>query len=250
MWKSQGDMSGLYAECSKTSQRNVFKVLWDSCVTYGRALSCRRITPCVRRPGRLFFTAFRSFVRVQQYCVELIVHPWGRNSIKSGSWQSKKNESITFCSVIVAFDFHGEGDELCFHSLHTRFLVFGCVVVAPGLVSRNDMIQKCRILLITDQVLETEVHSSFLMIKGQVFWYHAAYTLLYPKCWSIIVWTIPLLRLSSWLISRVVTLWLAWMDHFINGGSVIIGDHFVCLARSRQIWCRLPPFTENFTAFV
>ena len=55
--------------------------------------------------------------------------------------------------------------------LHTRFLEFGCVVVAPGLVVRKETFQKCGILLITDQVLETVVHSLFLMIKGQVFWY-------------------------------------------------------------------------------
>ena len=107
----------LYGVCSKTSQRNLFKVLrvfWETC---GWALSCRRITPCVRRPSRLFFIAFRSFVRVLQYCAELIVLPWGRNSIKSGPRQSKKNESITFRAVIVAFDFRGGGDELCFHCI-------------------------------------------------------------------------------------------------------------------------------------
>ena len=55
--------------------------------------------------------------------------------------------------------------------LHTRFLGFRCVVVAPGLVAPNGTIQKCGILLKTDQVLETEANSSFLMIKGQMFWY-------------------------------------------------------------------------------
>ena len=45
--------------------------------------------------------------------------------------------------------------------LHTHFLGFGYVVVAPGLVVRNDKIQKRRILLITDQVQETEALRRF-----------------------------------------------------------------------------------------
>ena len=108
------DYTGWY---SKTSQWNAFKVFWDSWETCGRALPYRRITFSVRWPGCLFLIAFCSFVRLLQYCAELIVLPWSRNSIKSCPRQSKKNESITFRAVIVAFDFRGDGDELCFHCI-------------------------------------------------------------------------------------------------------------------------------------
>ena len=65
--------------------------------------------------------------------------------------------------------------------LHTRFLGFGCVVVVSGLVACNDTMLKCRILLITDQVLETEAHSSFLLIRDHVFWYPCRTHLAIPQ---------------------------------------------------------------------
>lgn len=33
---------------------------------------------------QLVFIAFRSFVKILEYCVEMVVIPWGRKSIKSG----------------------------------------------------------------------------------------------------------------------------------------------------------------------
>ncbi|GBN76881.1 hypothetical protein AVEN_128781-1 [Araneus ventricosus] len=127
--------------------------------------------------------------------------------------------------------------------LHTRFLGFGCVVVTPGLVSRNDAFQKCGILLITHQVLETEAHSLFLMIKGKVLWYPISthFTVLQMlvndgvNCFLTQVEIVTDVTGPNSSISS---------NHFINGGNRVVGDHDVCLARCGQIRYRLPPFTK------
>ena len=106
--------------------------------------------------------------------------------------------------------------------LHTHFLGLRCVVVVPDLFARSDTIKKCGILLITDQVLETETHSSCRT--------HFA---------------VPQMLVDSG-VNRSCTQVefvtdftgrnpLISLDHFINGGNGIIGDHFVCLVQSRHI---------------
>ena len=114
--------------------------------------------------------------------------------------------------------------------LHTCFLGFGYVVVAPCLAARND-IQKCRILLITDQMLETEAHSSFLMIKSQVFWYpyHSHFAVPQILVDNGVNHSFTQVEFVTDFMGRNPSISLI---HFINGGNGIIGDHFVCLARS------------------
>ena len=104
--------------------------------------------------------------------------------------------------------------------------------MAPGFVTRNNTIKKCRILLITDKVLETEAHSSFLMNKGQVFWYLCRTHFAEPQ--MLVDNDVN----RSFTQVEFVTDFtgcnpLISLDHFINGGNRIIGDHFVCLAWSR-----------------
>ena len=120
--------------------------------------------------------------------------------------------------------------------LHIHFLGLGCVVMAPGLVTRNDTIQKCRILLIMDQVLQTEAQSSFLIIKGQVFWYPYCTYFAEPQMLvdNGVSRSFSQVEFVADFMDRNSSISL---DHFING---IIGDHLVCLIWSWQIWCNLP----------
>ena len=50
----------------------------------------------------------------------------------------------------------------------------------------------------------------FWWSRIRCFGTHITHTLLYTKWWWIMVWTVPLLRLSLWLISLVIFLQLTW----------------------------------------
>ena len=107
-------------------------------------------------------------------------------------------------------------------------------MVVPGLVANKDTIQKCRILLITDQELETKAHSSFLMIKDRVFWYPCRTHFAAPQMLvdNDVNRSLTQVEFMTDFTGRNP---LISLDHFINRGNGVIGDHFVCLARSRQI---------------
>ena len=66
MWKSQGERSGLYGGCWSVSQPNLWIVFLTRLAVWGRALSCKRMSPSDSIPGRFDFMARWSILSHQK----------------------------------------------------------------------------------------------------------------------------------------------------------------------------------------